>query len=376
MAHKYKFAITDVFGNDVKCGCYEYKILKFVDKANENGYKDKLYLYLKLARMIVNSFHKKNPRPIPLYGISDLYKFMDKYYYDDRDNELILNFILFVYHQYHPHHGKFKDNIWSAFSEHMLIEDHCIDVARELNNISIMRYRAHSSIAESEIRYIISSSRYGELAKERYRKIVDIVRKCVNDEYDLSKWIEKKYTTQLFGNKYEERNDPLFKIYCPTDYNPYGHTNFKLLRENIDIDRSKKILVNTVLIELKVLIDLRIDIEHENEIHDAINAIRRDKKMRTYILPSTRMLLDKTCEFFTAYSKFTHLGILFDKNSNKFETKDLISITDFDESMKKMLRGEGIELYRYLDRDDSGKAIMRYNRSDKKDPRYLSFSSF
>ena len=358
-----KFRIETANGinrNTKKFNVDKYKILKFVDKANENGYKDKLYLYLKLTRIILSYFYKRGkPQELsPLYGIRNIQELMQNYYHhpsrnDDLagagDNILITDFILFVYHQYRS--PEFKDDIWFAFSEHMHIiwNDYR---ASDLRNISIMRYRAHSFIAESEIKRMISTL---VNKNEIYRYIVDIIRKCVNDEYDLNQWIEEKYATRSFGPEHDD-------YYYPIGYHNWNDGNFKLLREDIDVQRSKKILVNTVLVELKVLIDLHIDMEYQTEINDAIKTISEDQLLGSYILPCTQELLVDTCCFFTKYSSFSYVIKRYDEKADMdIDISVKMAINDLDSSIEEMLYEEDIFLYQYIDRDDSGRTVMRYD---------------
>ena len=341
--HRSTFKIEDIFGNCKKIELWNKKIQKFGNEVERSRYKDNFYLYLKFARKIIS---RTTTRSYYLL----LMEFMEKYYEHDEamENKFILKFILFVYFECNSQN---VEDIWFASSKQLLDYKH-LDIpayaSKELENITLMKYRAHSYIAEHEIKRILSFL----VDKSRiYSHIVNIVRKCINNEYDLSEWIKEEYGTFGFGNYFEEKYDEIYQITCPTYYDPNNNCNFKLLRKDINIDRSKRFLVNTVLIELRAVIDLHIDIEHENEIHDAINAIRRDKKMRTYILPCTQELLDDS------KSVSRYIWIIYINSIIKKENF-AISSDDMKISLRVILESEGISLYTYTDK--TGKTERRY----------------
>ena len=364
MSSHYTFALSDMFNDIIKVRIRDYMILEFVKEAERSGYKDKLYLYLKLARMIVKEYTQKVSGQ--LYVIGDISTLMDDYY-DDMgiDDRLVLKFIYYVYFRFCPFLSSFKRVIWSAFDKHLLYLCSNLDEALDLHNISIMRYRAHSFIAESEIKRMIHEEKEDENEIVIiYSHIVDIVRKCVNDEYDLSEWIEEEYTTHSFGDRDDEENDEIYQLHCPTYYSPNDHCNFKLLREDINMERSKRFLVNTVLVELKVLIDLHIDIEHKNEIHDAINTIREDKNLSIYILPSAQLLLDDSFTFIRLYFGITHLCRVYDEYNMPCIAETNIAIDILDESLQEMLEWHGRILSRHIHFNKFGKKVINFKISD------------
>ena len=326
------FQIYDPFTNNASTKTIEKdELMHFIEDAETNGYKDKLYLYLQLAQMILQKTDRFS---------LDLYEFMEKYYESNEvlDNIFILKFIYYVYLQ--CCHSDFND-IWFASSRQLCfygttygmyasisLRNHLCD---DLKNITLMRYRTHCRIAECEITHMISKP---ENKNERYRHIVDIVRKCINDEYDLSIQIPKIYKTRTFGNYFEEKYDEIYQITCPTYYDPNNHCNFKLLREDIDMKRSKRFLVNTVLIELRAMIDLHIDMEHENEIHAAINTICKDKNLSIYILPHTQELLDNSYEFFMSIS-------IIHVNSKTGESDSSVALYELKGTLREISRLEG-----------------------------------
>ena len=330
MSTRYKFEFTDVLDHKIKTRVDDYIIENRLYSVERNGHENDFYLYLKFVRIIVENTHVFLGEPI--YRI-DLQEFMKEYYdhpnvYEEErgeiagDNKLILKFIFFVYLQY-PYSSDFKNKIWFASTDQLcfygLFSD-AIDANNDLIHITLMRYRAYSYIAEFQMQSIVLDPDNPN-ETERYRHIVDIVRNCVNYAYDLSDLIRDEYKTHSFGHEDEE--DEYYKLHCPIGYNPNNKCNFKLRRMDINTNRSKKILVNTVLIKLSALIDLHIDIEHENEIHDAIRAICEDYTLSIYILPYTWELLNDSCKFFNKYFSLMHI----DKETSE---KNQITVNDME----------------------------------------------